>query len=104
MRQSGRQINRRRRFSNAAFLIRYRDDGSHTFLPPPMRMVNRADAIQQPDPYMWVWPAESPLALGHFTFVTYSSAREKWEFTARAVEIPEVLFWENRQAPTANSR
>jgi len=62
-----------------------------------MRMVNRADAIQQPGPYMWVLPAESPLALGHFTFATYSSAREKWKFTARSVEISKVLFRESRQ-------
>src|SRR5271169_159153 len=94
MRQSSGQINRRGRFSNAAFLICNRDDGSHTLLPPPMRMVNRADAIQQPSPYIWVLPAECPLALGHFTFVTYSSAREKWKFATRSVEISQVLFWE----------
>jgi hypothetical protein len=64
MRQSGGQINRRGRFPNPAFLICNRDDGSHAFLPPPMRMVNRADAIQQPGPYMWVLCAVSPLALG----------------------------------------
>jgi len=29
-----------------------------------MRIVNRADAIQQPRPYMWVLSAVSPLALG----------------------------------------
>jgi len=28
-----------------------------------MRMINRADASRQPCPYMWVLPAESPLAL-----------------------------------------
>jgi hypothetical protein len=27
-------------------------------------MINRADAMRQPGPYMWVLPAESPLALG----------------------------------------
>src|SRR5271168_5077008 len=86
MRQSGRQINCRRCFPNAAFLICNRDDGSHAFLPPPMRMVNRADAIQQPGPYMWVLLAECPLALGHSTFVTHSrqaksgySQRDRWK-------------------------
>src|SRR5260370_10303873 len=29
------QIDRRRGFADAAFLIRNRDDGSHLFLPPP---------------------------------------------------------------------
>jgi hypothetical protein len=45
---------------------------------------------------MWVPLAECPLALGHSTFVTHSSAREKWIFTARSVENSEVLFWENK--------
>ena len=64
IRQSSGQINRRGGFPDAAFLIRYRDDGSHGLLPPSMRIVNRADAIQQPGPYMWVPCAVSPLALG----------------------------------------
>src|SRR6266478_5078403 len=37
MRQRRGQIDRRRGFSDAAFLIRNRDDGRHLFLPPPAR-------------------------------------------------------------------
>src|SRR5260370_5736745 len=37
MRERRGQIDRRRGLTDAAFLIRNRDDGSHLFLPPPAR-------------------------------------------------------------------
>src|SRR5260370_25451256 len=45
MRQRRGQIDRRRGFSDAAFLIRNRDDGRHLFLPPPAREKSSRSAL-----------------------------------------------------------
>jgi hypothetical protein len=46
-----------------------------------MRMVNRADAIRQPGPYMWVLRAESPLALGPLYVRSPFQRKEKVEIS-----------------------
>lgn len=47
-----------------------------------MRMVNRADAIRQPGPYMWVLLAESPLGLGPLYVRNLFQCKEKVEISA----------------------
>src|SRR6202023_383085 len=78
IRNRGGQINRRGRLPHAAFLIRYRDDGSHRLPPPPKRAGYRRCPPATRLLYIGAAPRKPPRPRAHCTFLSHCKARKKY--------------------------
>src|SRR5260370_369314 len=78
IRNRGGQINRRGRLPHAAFLIRYRDDGSHRLPPPPKRAGYRRCPPATRLLYIGAAPRKPPRPRAHCTFLSHRKARKKY--------------------------